>query len=249
MRFIFPSTSSAKFFPGNKTANFVTKLAKEETLIGEWEVALEEIQYPHTWYNVVEGDVWGLYTFENKTRKCVIEAGVYATGRRLMTAFHRAFKVKGLKKRATFDFDIRDERAEMTLPVGATLIFSESAKLLTGFTAQSGYRGASSRAVHRAERSPDLSGGLYSLYVYCDLVEPHIVGDVTVPLLRIVPTRGREGEMVTVAYDKAQYYPLLRKMFSTVEIDIRDDTGRPVPFQNGQVVVTLHVRPSREGSL
>jgi hypothetical protein len=33
--------------------------------------------------------------------------------------------------------------------------------------------------------------------VYCPLVEPRMVGDAQVPLLRIVPVAGRDGEMMT----------------------------------------------------
>jgi hypothetical protein len=39
----------------------------------------------------------------------------------------------------------------------------------------------------------DVKKGLNSLYVYCPLVEPRMVGDVQVPLLRIVPMEGRDG--------------------------------------------------------
>ena len=34
--------------------------------------------------------------------------------------------------------------------------------------------------------------------------------------------------------------PLLRKKFGTIEVDIRDDTGRRVAFKYGKVTVTLH---------
>jgi hypothetical protein len=43
----------------------------------------------------------------------------------------------------------------------------------------------------------DVKKGLNSLYVYCPLVEPRMVGDAQVPLLRIVPVEGRDGEMIT----------------------------------------------------
>jgi hypothetical protein len=71
----------------------------------------------------------------------------------------------------------------------------------------------------------DVKKGLHSLYVYCPLVEPRMVGDAQVPLLRIVPVEGRDGEMITRVLDPIQYCPLLQRRFQTVEIDIRDDTG------------------------
>ena len=52
---VLPSNSSMKYFPDNKTPNFVTKLSRTLQLDGEWEVGLAEIDYPHTWYNIREG--------------------------------------------------------------------------------------------------------------------------------------------------------------------------------------------------
>ena len=76
-----------------------------------------------------------------------------------------------------------------------------------------------------------------------------MVGDAQVPLLRIVPVEGRDGEMITRVLDPIQYCPLLQRQFQTVEIDIRDDTGSIVPFERGRVVVTLHSRKRKELSL
>jgi hypothetical protein len=50
---------------------------------------------------------------------------------------------------------------------------------------------------HVADWVADISRGLHSLYVYCPLVEPRMVGDAQVQLLRIVPVEGRDTEMVT----------------------------------------------------
>ena len=41
-----PSNSSMEYFPANTLTNFKTKLAQPLELIGEWEVALSEFQYP-----------------------------------------------------------------------------------------------------------------------------------------------------------------------------------------------------------
>ena len=53
---MLPSNSSMQYFPDNKTFNFVTKLSRTLQLDGEWEVGLAEIDYPHTWYNICEGN-------------------------------------------------------------------------------------------------------------------------------------------------------------------------------------------------
>ena len=54
-----------------------------------------------------------------------------------------------------------------------------------------------SQGDHVADWMADVTRGVNSLYVYCPLVEPRMVGDAQVPLLRIVPIEGRVAEMVT----------------------------------------------------
>jgi hypothetical protein len=56
------------------------------------------------------------------------------------------------------------------------------------------------------------------MYMYCPLVEPRMMGDAQVPLLRIVPVEGRDGEMITRVFDPIQYCPLLQRRFQTVDI-------------------------------
>ena len=84
--------------------------------------------------------------------------------------------------------------------------------------------------------------GLYSLYVYCPILEPRTVGDIKVPLLRIVPIEGVHGDFVSKSFQTIHYIPLQYKRFETIEIYIRDDTGNPIPFQWGKVIVTLSFR-------
>jgi hypothetical protein len=86
----------------------------------------------------------------------------------------------------------------------------------------------------------DLKKGLNSLYMYCPLVESRMVGDAQVPLLRIVPVEGRDGEMITRVFDPIQCCPLIQRRFQTVNMYIRDDTGSIVPLERVRVVVTLH---------
>jgi hypothetical protein len=76
-----------------------------------------------------------------------------------------------------------------------------------------------------------------------------MVGDVQVPMLRIVPVEGRDAEMMTRVFDPVQFCPLVVRRFQTVEIDTRDDTAVKIPFERGRVVVTLHSRKRKESYL
>jgi hypothetical protein len=44
-----PSNSSMAYFQNNTVANFRVKLAETIVLPGQWEVALTELHFPHTW--------------------------------------------------------------------------------------------------------------------------------------------------------------------------------------------------------
>ena len=82
----------------------------------------------------------------------------------------------------------------------------------------------------------DLQRGFYSLFVYCDIVEQTVVSDVKILLLRTVNISGNEGLTVSRIYQTLQYTPVQCKQFETIEIYIRDNTGRKVPFQCGKVI-------------
>jgi hypothetical protein len=92
------------------------------------------------------------------------------------------------------------------------------------------------------ENACDVNRGFSAAYVYCNVLEHTPVGDTKAPLLRIVSVSGKRGDIVRTTYEKPVYVPLQQKSFDSIEIDIRDDTGHPIPFEYGKVVVTLHFR-------
>lgn len=98
------------------------------------------------------------------------------------------------------------------------------------------------------KRVADLNRGIHSLYVYCDIMEPCPVGDTRVPLLRIVPLQDNNSSDVsstmqrTHTFSHVHYHTLRHRHISEVEIDIKDSIGRPVPFERGELMVTLHLR-------
>ncbi|GFU32645.1 uncharacterized transposon-derived protein F54H12.3 [Trichonephila clavipes] len=77
------------------------------------------------------------------------------------------------------------------------------------------------------------------IYVYSDLVEPQIVGDVQAPLLKIVKVEGKDGEVVNAHYTRPHYVPVIRRHFQTVEMVLRLHSGELVPFERGRVIAVL----------
>ncbi len=78
------------------------------------------------------------------------------------------------------------------------------------------------------------------MYVYCDVLENVPVGDTKAPLLRVMPVTGKNGDVSSICFDKPMYVPLQKKCFDTVEIDIRNEVGDPVPLEFGKSIITLH---------
>ncbi len=106
------------------------------------------------------------------------------------------------------------------------------------------------KEVFEADNAIDLEMGLNGLFVYTDIMTPRLVGDSLVPLLRIVEVNsGHYGEMVTHIYDKHQYFTIGKSDLDSIEIQIKDDAGQSIRFQNGKVYVTLHFRPSLANAL
>ena len=80
------------------------------------------------------------------------------------------------------------------------------------------------------------------MYSYSDLIESLVVGDVQANILRSIVPRGQPGEMVAEEIETPTYHRLRTSVFSSVEINIRGDTGQLISFVSGIVRVTLHFR-------
>ena len=80
------------------------------------------------------------------------------------------------------------------------------------------------------------------VYVYVDVLENVPVGDTEAPLLRIVNASERTGENVHRIYDRPRYLPVQKTQFDSIECNIRDCFGKPVPFDGGTSIITLHFR-------
>ena len=68
------------------------------------------------------------------------------------------------------------------------------------------------------------------LYVYTDIIQNQLVGDVRGPLLRVVPVKSRCGDTASVTYKQPQFLPLSRSNIQTIEINISSNTDELVSF-------------------
>ncbi len=238
-----PSNSSLEYFPENALTHYFTKLPRAIDLSGgEWEAGMVEIQYPHTWYNIPgEEEAWVDLEINGTIHHSGLKAGFYESPGLLikrMELLCRSFLPDC--KAVVFDYDKITQKVIISVKPGASVTFSSLLQTMLGLS-----QAHFDEGVHEGAQVIDIRQGFYSLYVYCNLIEPQMVGDALAPLLRIVPIRGQTGDLVTRSYENVNYHPVQLKRFDTVELDIRDDTGHKVSFERGKVVVTLHFRRRR----
>ena len=243
---VLPSNASMVTHPNNTLAQYITNLPRRISLSGTWECGLTEIHYPHDCYNVRNARLTVDHDGNVET-DTYLEDGYYHSPKALATTLtgDKPGRVKFAYEPVTQKF-VAHVKSETKVT-----LYGDLPDIL-GFGSGGSNTSLASAARSmflRAHSIVDLRRGFESLYVYSSIVEPRIVGDKIAPLLRIVPISGRHGEMVTARFDHVQYIPLMSREFGSVETEIRDDTGRPVPFERGKVTVTLHFRRCSSGLL
>jgi hypothetical protein len=116
--------------------------------------------------------------------------GYYSSAKRIP---HRGEKhMKELKNKFDMGFNKINHKIDMKVKKDFQVIISPLIQSMLGFR----------QAIFPAweyvsDWVVDVKKRLHSLYVYCPLVESRMVGDAQLPLLRIVPVEGRDGEMIT----------------------------------------------------
>ena len=104
--------------------------------------------------------------------------------------------------------------------------------------------------VHYVEgfNSVTLYGTIKSLFVYCDIIKPNLVGDTEVPLIRRVeiPSEKKFGHQIEIIYTRPEYFPLVSHEINSIEIEIKDDANRKVDFAFGRVYLKLHFRKRQD---
>lgn len=254
------SDSSKSYYPTNTTASFITKLPKSIKLEGEWVVGIAEFHYPCTMLNVQEHENV-LYI----TRKIKIPEDV-ATTTNETTEGKSTVEFKSHIPATTYDnVDHILEALNSNALIKDQVVFeyNKISKLVSVrklnncditsiFTSpklslQIGFEPMSNFIYKTIGKYPvNLYLGLPSqLFVYCDIINPQIIGDVMASLLRIIPldpTQYTYGAYKMHNFSPPHYLPVLRREFDTVEIDIRTNTGSKIPFQFGISCVKLHFK-------
>ena len=87
----------------------------------------------------------------------------------------------------------------------------------------------------------DLNTKIHQLYIYSDLASYTFIGDVTAPILTVLPFESkRENNHLHQEFVNVHYVPVAKSFIDQVHISIKGDTGENVPFISGKTLVKLH---------
>ncbi len=246
-----PSNSSEGMYPDNTISRFQTYLPQEISLESDHEVALTEIQYTNSFYNLPEDcDIQVRYrdvnpedlTTRNIVRNVTIKKGYYKDIETLIGVCHnwvRRHTPNEIKSDFQIDYLEISRKAKIRIPDNTRnyrVSFPKLLQAILGFGDRSYYR------TEAAERSADINACVHSMFIYSNIVEPRIVGDAMVPLIRVLAVHGTHNEYVVDNFYHLQYIPLRLRNFRTIEIDLRNNMGTPMPFHSGEAILTLHFR-------
>ena len=279
-----PSNSSNEIFPDNKPNSFKTNLAFPLELDGDWEVAIIDIQYPHNWNNVLEGElitfIEGCYDesgrvtsgplfdlVQQNIRKTKdfksarvwhvsIQPGYYQSVKDIGERIVQKSKVEYSRSRVSVDppeepigcqldyhFDPVHQQSTFECP-RTIMCFEKTDTLLQ----KMGFKpvGETDRyfffPLTVRSTMPTYMESFTSLYVYSDIILPQLVGDAYVKLMGVVPIIGNFGQTSHWGFNPPYYLPISRGYISSIEIELRTDTGDLLPVRSGKVVCRLHFR-------
>lgn len=246
-----PSNASPDLYADNTTSHFKIQMARRLDLHGKWKVALVQAHYPNTIAQVSEGENKMMFLFRDGREKTyILKEGYYAHPKDFLFALHEsiapmevAFGGHGRKSVV----DINQESRIMFYPFNPDLgvlsyTFSPRLAMQLGLEHPGPYLASEELC---ASYPIDLNLGVPPmLFVYLDKLSEQIVGQCNAPLLATVPTsiNQRYGSVTAYTFDQPLYLDLATKNFDTIEINIRDHTGKYVAFNHGTAMLLCHFK-------
>ena len=74
-----------------------------------------------------------------------------------------------------------------------------------------------------------------TIYIYCNIVQPQIVGDTNAQLLKSIPVEETFGHIITKTFKNIQYVPIQRRSFEDVDVLFPLFTDGTLKSQNKKV--------------
>lgn len=251
------SNASMQVFPTNTMARFTTLLPQKIELTGEWEVAVLEVSWPAKVKNITNAS-FTLSRFDNNTpsrpmHNQTIPEGYYPTIDTLVEKLLKTVYQKNENFPVSWKIDPVSEKLKMVFtgqkPEDQFIMLFKSEDLSNTL----GIRDTicctlgNNRAVE-GTYPVDIQGGRHTIFLYCDLIQNEILGDVQTALLRVIPLHQTDSAATCYrSFNKLQWKRLSKTNFQSVTISLCDESGQPMPFVSiGRTNLTLAFRQRKQ---
>ena len=243
-------------------SKFTTTLPERMELHDDWEVGLSEISVPSMRHNIYSH----LHYLDIGRTRLKIRDNLCETVEDVLHQLVKSFNEwRSNRKAATIGLYVVNTREDATQMVARGLVgfyyvrniekvgfylrtnhrfkFSNDLANVLGFspdvtyyTRSAGFTVGEYKANIRSNRP------FKTAYVYTNIIEPVVVGDAKVRLLRTVEIDGSRSDVVHRVFPSPIYLPLQTKDFDAIEINIMSDAGEFLPFLQGKSTVVLHFK-------
>jgi hypothetical protein len=238
------SNGSMDIFPSNTMAKFSNLLPERLSLEGHWQVALSDLVYPASFYNIAKTKVTVRSYLSPHDQDHLLRVQIFQFPAGLYHGYDEIFEtLKNLTGVPFTKFHVRKDRClEFHLLATYGFEFSEpDIPSILGFPDNMVGRARPRNGTQQlAGKFPlDITGGRNLLFVYIDIIEHQIVGDSKAAMLRIIPLQnlitanGNLAVMQLISREEPRsldYKKLLIQSFDRISVELRDETGRLLPF-------------------
>ena len=261
------SDSSLSTFSKNTQCDFKVKLDHSIQIEKDnWEVGLVEVITPTEVNNITKENNYVILRFTDRKmcedidnctkyvsyvdQKIYIQNGYYASPRHLVEEIQKSINFRyGLtlkNSNATISITYGENSARVKLdvqdPTKVQIIFPKAIAEILGVD-RNYFDKPLGNEKYIFRYGVDLNTKIHQLYIYYDLASYTFIGDVTAPILRVLPFESkRENNHLHQEFVNVHYVPVAKSFIDQVHISIKGDTGENVPFISGKTLVKLHFR-------
>ena len=235
-----PSESSKE----NNPSEYIVRLPHWIQLKGEWEIGLHSIAY--TQWNIIRHlDEPISFMTGGKEGKGGKMRKHYSSVNEYVSSINRSLKESHVDKSNEIEFFLElNGKVKVRLPPGYTVRLRREQAIVLGVIPFEDP--AETYDIENVEIQGTYKANLYretNIHVYCDIVQPQIVGDKMAPLVAVVPyQKTTETYETFYAVENIHYIPVQTKSFQNIKVHLRSSTDEPIPFEHGRAAITLHLR-------
>ena len=229
-------------FPENTPWEYTTRLPRWIHLGNEWMIGLHSVSYTRQ-YITQHFDTPISFTNAGSAGKGGKLKKYPTTIREYIVGINESLKDSVSNKEIEFKLEL-DEKVTITVSSGYKVLLTRAQAIILGFLNIDDEEEVTEISATETGKHQANLHRKTSIFIYCDIVEPQIVGDKTLPLLGIAPSES-SGKVYEKIYtgENIRYIPVQTRSFQNIKIHLRSSTYEPIPFEHGRALVTLHLRP------